>query len=214
MNSLQPVVFIVSDSGSVRNELRASLVIRGMSVTDLGSAKEYLTHGGRAAAACLIVDVALADMSGFELQQRVRGTDAPVVIVSASGQIWQSVTAMRLGAVDYLPLPAETDALLRAVHAAVEQDRIGRSQRQRFTSLTPREREVAGLVVRGLRSKHIAADLGISVVTVQIHRGKIMRKMRARSLPDLVRMADALGFTAPPPMAVQADGPQIALQAL
>lgn len=195
MNSLQPVVLIVSGNSHLCSELREMLVARGMAVSAIESAIDYLTHGRRATASCLIVDASLPEMSGFELQRRVRGTDAPVVIVSGSGQICDSVSAMKLGAIDYLALPADPDALLAAVQAAIAHDRAGRARRQRFISLTPREREVAALVVRGLRNKIIAADLGISLVTVQIHRRKVMRKMNARSLPDLVRMTDALGFS-------------------
>lgn len=196
MDTVQPVVLIVSGNICLRHEVRTTLAARAIKVIELDSATRYLTHDERATASCVIVDVKLPDMSGFELQQHVRGTDAPVVIVSGSAQIWESVTAMKLGAIDYLSLPTDPAALLAAVHAAIARDRVGRGHRQRLTSLTPREREVAALVVRGLRNKVIAADLGISLVTVQIHRGKVMRKMRARSLPDLVRIADALGISA------------------
>lgn len=204
MDSLQPVVFIVSGVASLRSELSAMLAGCGLSVTEIGSAAEYLTHSRRALAACLIVDVDLPDMSGFELQQRIRGTDASVVIVSRIGNIRESVRAMKGGAIDYLPAPMDAAALLYAVHAAIAENHVAHGQRLRFASLTPREREIANMVVRGLRNKIIAADLGISMVTVQIHRGNIMRKMRARSLPDLVRMGDALGFSESQSMAATA----------
>jgi FixJ family two-component response regulator len=145
----------------------------------------------------------LPDMSGLEFQQQVATTHAPVIIVSRLVEIRKSVLCMRAGAIDFLPLPVDASALFGAVEIALDLDRRTRARRllcatlhQRLSSLTRREREVAALVVRGLMNKHIAAELGISLVTVQIHRGNIMRKMKAQSLADLVHMAHLTGFLA------------------
>ena len=140
-------------------------------------------------------------MSGLEFIRKTATTDAPAVMISRHGEIRTSVEAIKAGAIDFLTTPLEPAALLHAVRAALERDLQTRPQRflrenlkKRFQALSQREREAAALIVRGLRNKHIAEKLGISMVTVQIHRGNVMRKMEAHSLAELVRMADMLGF--------------------
>jgi FixJ family two-component response regulator len=150
--------------------------------------------------ACLILDVELPDINGLDLQsQTAQGNDPPIVFVTGHGDIPSSVRAMKAGAVDFLTKPFIEADLMRAINAALTQDREGRRKKtelaellQRLKSLTPREREVLPLVVSGLLNKQAAAELGISEVTVQIHRGKIMQKMDAGSLAELVRMAGVL----------------------
>jgi FixJ family two-component response regulator len=147
----------------------------------------------------LILDVDLPDMSGLDLQRQIAATDAPVVFVTGRSDVSCSVRAIKLGALDFMTIPVETTDLLEAIRAAIVHDRDTRAQRaadavlrQRYSSLTPRERQVLRLVVGGLRNKQSASELGISTFTLQIHRGQVMQKMQARSIPDLVRMAQTL----------------------
>lgn len=198
-----PTVTIISGSEEIRTSLQQVLRSRGMTSSSARSAAEYLRLPTPSAPSCLIVDMDLPDMSGLEFQQQVATTHAPVIIVSRLVEIRKSVLCMRAGAIDFLPLPVDASALFGAVEIALDLDRRTRARRllcatlhQRLSSLTRREREVAALVVRGLMNKHIAAELGISLVTVQIHRGNIMRKMKAQSLADLVHMAHLTGFLA------------------
>jgi FixJ family two-component response regulator len=168
-----------------------------------GSAAEYIGFTKPDVPSCLILDVELPDINGLELQSRMAADPHPqIVFVTGHGDIPSSVRALKAGAVDFLTKPFGESELLGAIDAAIAQDREARRERahlavlqDRFAALTPREREVLPLVVSGLLNKQAAAELGISQVTLQIHRGRIMHKMEAESFADLVRMAGALGIT-------------------
>lgn len=200
MNVPDPIVYIVDDDRRVCEALSALLSTFDLRVVTFGSAAEYLAHPKPDAPACLILDVELPDFNGLELQSRTAdGSHPPIVFITGHGDIPTSVRAIKAGAVDFLTKPFKEADLMRAIHAAIAQDRDVRRKRadlaelrQRFASLTPREREVLPLIVSGLLNKQAAAELGISEVTTQIHRGKIMKKMRAGSLAELVRMAGML----------------------
>ena len=167
-----------------------------------GSAAQYMAYSKPDLPACLILDVELPDINGLDLQARIaRGNHPQIVFITGHGDIPSSVRAMKTGAVDFLTKPLKKEDLMRAIHAALAQDREARRERaeladlqQRLSRLTPREHQVLPLVVSGLLNKQAAAELGISEVTLQIHRGSIMKKMGAGSLAELVRMAGTLGI--------------------
>lgn len=200
MNSPDQVVFVVDDDVRIRESLADLLASFDLHVVTFASAAEYLAYPRPAVPACLILDVQLPDMSGLELQDRAWHESHPkIVFVTGHGDIPSSVRAMKAGAVDFLTKPFSEADLMRAVRDALSQDRDARQVRaeraelqRRLSTLTPREREVLPLIVKGLLGKQAAAVLGISEVTIQIHRGKIMQKMRAESLAELVRMAATL----------------------
>jgi FixJ family two-component response regulator len=197
------VVFVVDDDASVRAALDSLFRSVGLVVRSFGSAQEFLSETQGDGPACLVLDVRLPGMSGLDLQQQVtkRDTALPIVMITGHGDIPMAVRAMRAGAVEFLPKPFRDQDLLDAVQRALDRSRVLREEqaamvdlRARFDSLTPRERQVMGGVVAGLLNKQIAGDLGISEVTVKLHRGQVMQKMRAASVADLVRMADRLGI--------------------
>jgi FixJ family two-component response regulator len=194
------IVFIVDDDPRIRealSELLSSFDMRGVA---FGSAAEYMAYPKPDVPACLVLDVELPDINGLELQSRIaQGGHPPIVFITGHGDIPSSVRAIKTGAVDFLTKPFNEADLMRAIEAALAQDRDARRKRaeladlhQRLSSLTRREREVLPLVASGLLNKQAAAELGISEVTLQIHRGSIMKKMGAGSLAELVRMAAAL----------------------
>ena len=195
-----PVVFIVDDDPRVRQALCSLLASFDLEAVAFGSAAEFLAHRKPYAAACLILDVQLPDINGLDLQARLgRGGIPPIVFITGHGDVPSSVKAIKAGAVDFLTKPFKEADLMRAIDAALAQSRDSQQKdaelgqlRSRLSSLTPREREVLPLVSSGLLNKQAAAELGISEVTLQIHRGNLMRKMGAGSLAELVRMADAL----------------------
>jgi len=195
------IVLIVDDDRRIRESLVELLEAAGMRAVAFGSAAEYLAYAAPDVPACLILDVELPDINGLELQRRIgQGRHPHIVFITGHGDIPSSVRAMKAGAVDFLPKPFETDDLMRAVETALAQNREAGQRgaelaglRQRFDLLTPRERDVLPLVASGLLNKQAAAELGISEVTLQIHRGSVMRKMQAGSLAELVRMAGLLG---------------------
>jgi FixJ family two-component response regulator len=199
------VVFIVDDDRRIREALSGLLASFDMHAVAFGSAAEYLAHPKPDVPACLVLDVQLPDINGLDLQSRIAQSDHPqIVFITGHGDIPSSVRAIKAGAVDFLTKPFKEADLMRAVHAALAQNRAARRKRteladlrQRLSSLTPREREVLPLVVSGLLNKQAASELGISEVTLQIHRGSIMKKMQAGSLADLVRMAGALEIALP-----------------
>ncbi|MER8416909.1 response regulator [Mesorhizobium sp. M1329] len=200
MTTDEQIVFIVDDDQRIREALSELLVSHGMSAIGFGSAGEYINADKPDLPACLILDVELPDINGLDLQRQIAvGGHPPIVFITGHGDIPSSVRAIKHGAVDFLTKPFSDADLMTAIHAAIAQDREQRSQRaglgvlkQRYLELTPREREVLPLVVSGLLNKQAAAELGISEVTLEIHRRNVMQKMGAASLADLVRMAERL----------------------
>ncbi len=194
------IVFIVDDDPRVREALTELLEAIGWRSAAFGSAGEYLSFARPPLPACLILDVELPDINGLEFQKQISdGDHPPIVFLTGHGDIPSSVRAIKHGAVDFLTKPVTEQSLLTAIQSAIERDRIAREERaefetlqRRLDSLTPREREVLPLVVSGLLNKQAAKELGISDVTLQIHRSKIMQKMEAASLADLVRFAEKL----------------------
>jgi FixJ family two-component response regulator len=197
MTSADQLVLIVDDDYRIREALQELLASAALCSVAFGSAAEYIAYPRPEVPACLILDVELPGINGLELQRQIGdGYHPPIIFVTGHGSIPSSVRAIKAGALDFLTKPFNHQELLQLVHTALAQDRERRVQqadrnrlRQRFASLTPREREVLPLVVSGLLNKQAAAHLGISEVTLQIHRANVMRKMEADSLADLVRMA-------------------------
>jgi FixJ family two-component response regulator len=194
------VVFIVDDDRRIREALSELLASFDMHAVAFGSAAEYMAYPKPDVPACLVLDVELPDINGLDLQGRIAEGDHPqIVFITGHGDIPSSVRAMKAGAVDFLTKPVRQEDLMRAINAALAQNREARRKRaklaelrQRFAHLTPREREVLPLIASGLLNKQAAAELGISEITLQIHRSKVMQKMGAGSLAELVRMAGAL----------------------
>jgi FixJ family two-component response regulator len=194
------IVFVVDDDPRVRESIAMLLASFDIESMTFGSATEYLAYRKPDGPSCLVLDVQLPDINGLDLQSRIAQDDHPhVVFITGHGDIPSSVRAIRTGAVDFLTKPFREADLMRAVRTALDENRAARQKRdeladlrQRLAQLTRREREVLPLVVSGFLNKQAALELGISEVTLQIHRSSIMRKMHAASLPDLVRMAAAL----------------------
>ncbi len=194
------IVFIVDDDAPMCEALSELLESLGWRAVAFGSACEYMSYPRPDLPACLILDVRLPDINGLEFQKLIAdGGHPPIVFLTGYGDIPSSVSAIKRGAVDFLTKPFTEGDLLAAIQSAIDRDRAARQERaelealrQRLASLTPREREVLPLVVSGLLNKQAAAELGISEVTLQIHRSKIMQKMEAASLADLVRIAEKL----------------------
>ncbi len=200
MTAGEHMVFIVDDDVRLREALTELLASHGMLAVAFGSAGEYVKADKPDLPACLILDVELPDINGLDLQRQIaNGDHPPIVFITGHGDIPSSVRAIKHGAVDFLTKPFNDAELMAAVHAAIGQDRERRVERaelnvlrQRYLGLTPRERDVLPLVVSGLLNKQAAAELGISEVTLQVHRRNTMQKMEAASLADLVRMAERL----------------------
>ena len=200
MTADRPVVFVVDDDTRVRDALSSLLTSAGLEVAVFASATEFLDKPD--APACLILDLELPDINGLELQRELAEREAPpIVFITGHGDIPSSVKAMKAGAVEFLSKPFGDEELLRAIEAAIALDRgerLKRSERAvldaRYERLTPREREVLTFVVAGFANKQTAGELGTSEITIGVHRGQIMRKMGARSLAELVRLADKLGI--------------------
>jgi two-component system, LuxR family, response regulator FixJ len=198
------LVFIVNAAEHTRALLRDYLVAERLRAVACESAAEYLDHADRGRSACALVDVHLPDMCGFVLQRQIASTAVPVIFVANKADMTSSVRALKAGAVDFFAWPVCRAELLAAVRAAVERGREAREARacvaelqRRWCRLTPREREVTTLIVSGLLNKQVASELGISLVTVQVHRGKATQKMGADSFAELVRMAHTLGIPTP-----------------
>jgi FixJ family two-component response regulator len=203
MNEPEPIVFIVDDDDSFRRGLERLLRSVGMPVETFASAPEFMRRPSPEGPACLVLDVRMAGMSGLELQQEMvaAGHSLPVIFLTGHATVPISVRALKTGAIDLLQKPVEDQLLLEAIYHALERHRQVRAQeaehaslRRRADTLTPRERDVFGLVVKGLANKEVAAALGTSEKTVKIQRGRVMQKMHASSLAQLVRLADQLGL--------------------
>lgn len=200
MTDQDHIIFIVDDDIRIREGLSELLESYGRHSVCFGSLSEYVAFPRPTLPACLVLDVELPDVNGLDFQKQIANErHPPIVFITGHGDVPSSVRAMKLGAVDFLTKPFSDNALMDAVDAAIGQDRISRLDedqlqelQRRFSALTPREREVLPLVVSGLLNKQAAAELGITEITLQIHRSKIMHKMRAASLPDLVRSAQRL----------------------
>ncbi|MGV0908619.1 response regulator transcription factor [Martelella sp. FOR1707] len=199
----QPVVFIVDDDQAMRESLGSLLRSVQLKVRLFSSTAEMLETGQVDAHGCLILDVRLPGVSGLDFQQQLAsaGIYLPIIFLTGYGDVAMSVRAMKAGAADFLTKPFRDQDLLDAVTAALESDRTRRAResvvddvRARYETLKPREKEVMTLVTRGLMNKQVAGELGLSEITVKIHRGNAMQKMKARTLPDLVRMAEMLGL--------------------
>jgi FixJ family two-component response regulator len=201
MSNVTPIVFVVDDDISVYESLELLIRCEGWQPETFASAEEFLECPRTGMPSCLVLDVSLPGLTGLELQKRiaVERTDIPIIFVSGYADVPTTVQAMKAGAVEFLIKPFSDDVLLSAIRAALERSRIALSReaemrvlRNRYTSLSSRERQVMALVVSGLLNKQIGGELGISEITVKAHRGKVMHKMQADSLADLVRMATKL----------------------
>ena len=201
MSMPAPVVFVVDDEPLVSASLARLIRSLGLQVQTFATAQEFLRAERPDAPGCLVLDVRLPDVSGLDLQGKLvqAKVHLPIIFLTGHGDIPMSVRAMKAGALEFLTKPCKDQDLLEAIQRALEHDRIARQRRaevaglrERYDTLTPREREVLPLVVRGLLNKQVAAELGTSEKTIKIHRGRIVQKMKAESLPDLVRMAQAL----------------------
>jgi FixJ family two-component response regulator len=209
MKDTAPIVFVVDDDASVRKSVGKLIASVGLRSQTFASTQEFLGSKRPQGPACLILDVRLPDMSGMEFQRQLAEADIriPIIFITGYGDIPMTVRAMKAGAVEFLTKPFRGQELLEAVQEAIARDRVSWSHRARLAeltarheSLTAREKEVMSLVVLGLLNKQIAAELGTSELTIKTHRGRVMEKMGADSVADLVRMSEALKPTAPKPI--------------
>jgi len=203
MASVTPIVFVVDDDISVRESLDLLITHAGWRPEIFASAQEFLARPRPQCPSCLLLDVGLPDLNGLELQKRISGdrSDMPIIFITGRGDIPMTVQAMKAGAVEFLTKPLTAEVLLKAMQSALERSRASLDEqaglqalRDRYQALSRREQEVMALVVRGQLNKQVGGALGISEITVKAHRGRMMRKMRARSLPELVNIAARLGL--------------------
>lgn len=204
MNTRNPIVYVIDDDASVRGAIRNLLESVSLAAETYGSPQEFLSAFRSDSPGCLILDIRLPEGSGLDFQTSLinRGVHIPIIFITGHGDVAMSVRAMKAGAVEFLVKPFPQQKLLDAINHAFERDRSYRERqaeradiRHRYKSLTRREIEVMGLVVAGMSNKQIASKIGIQQATVKFHRGKVMAKMRADSVPDLVRMAERLDLT-------------------
>ena len=201
MATVQPIVFIVDDDVSVRESLELLIDNEGWHPKTFASAREFLDWPHAPVASCLLLDISLPGLNGLDLQKRiaVERREMPIIFITGYGDVPKTVQAMKAGAVEFLTKPFDDEVLLAAIRQALERSRLALAQeaemrelRDRYASLTPREREVMALVVSGLLNKQVGGELGISEITVKAHRGQVMQKMKANSVADLVKMAGRL----------------------
>jgi FixJ family two-component response regulator len=207
MSPATAIVFVVDDDISVRESMELLILSAGWQPETFASAKQFLGRPRAVVPSCLVLDVSLPGLNGLELQERVAGerSDMPIIFITGHGDVPMTVQAMKAGAVEFLTKPFREDVLLNAIRLALKRSESAlagekelHALREAYASLTPREREVMRLVVSGLLNKQVGGELGISEITVKAHRGSLMRKMKADSLPDLVHMAARLGLTSAP----------------
>ena len=204
MPDVPPIIFVVDDDLSVRESLELLIKSAGWQPELFVSAQEFLSRPRPSVPCCLVLDVTLPGLSGLELQKQLaERTDMPIIFITGHGDVPMTVRAMKAGAVEFLTKPFRDDVLLDAIRQAIDRSRAALRHeselqllRSRYASLTQREREVLALVVSGLLNKQVGGELGISEITVKAHRGQMMRKMKADSLPELVTMAARLGLHA------------------
>jgi FixJ family two-component response regulator len=203
MSHATSIVFVVDDDISVRESLELLIQSEGWQPEIFSSAQDFLARSRTPVPSCLVLDISMPGLNGLELQKRVAAEhpDVPIIFITGHGDVPKTVQAMKAGAVEFLTKPFKDDVLLSAVRQALERSRAALGQqaeidelRNRYSSLSGREREVMALVVSGLLNKQVGGELGISEITVKAHRGKVMRKMKADSLPDLVIMAGKLSL--------------------
>ena len=204
MSNLKPIVFVVDDDISVRESLESLIRCEGWEPETFASAEEFLNRPRALAPSCLILDVSLPDLNGLDLQKRIASDrkDMPIIFITGHGDVPMTVKAMKAGAVEFLTKPFGDEALLSAIRHSIDrsQNALRREAetgtlRDCYGSLTPREKEVLVLVVSGLSNKQVGVELGISEITVKAHRGRVMQKMHADSLPSLVKIAARLRLT-------------------
>jgi FixJ family two-component response regulator len=198
----QPVVFVVDDDASMRAAISSLIRSVGLRAEVFASVSEFLAHKRSSDTSCLILDVRLPGVSGLEFQSELAKADAqiPIIFITGHGDIPMTVKAMKAGAVEFLTKPFRDQDLLDAIQVALERARVREEKeravvelRKKFETLTPREQEVMGWIAGGLLNKQVAAEIGVTEITVKVHRGNVMRKMAAKSFADLVRMAELLG---------------------
>ena len=204
MTQARPTVFVVDDDISIRESLECLLRSTECEPETFSSAQEFLARPRITTPSCLVLDISLPDLNGLDLQRRIASdrVDMPIIFITGHGDVPTTVRAMKAGAIEFLQKPVDDEALLRAVRHAIERSASALRReaelgvlRECYAALTPREREVLALVVSGLPNKQVGGELGISEITVKAHRGRVMQKMRADSLPNLVKIATRLRLT-------------------